>query len=87
MRAGPRSVAEFRAYLAAKARRHNESRQEQEDARQHKRIRAVVCRRLAQERRVLQAAHMNLLVLADDDGVWGCIDRGAFKCDRCEWKD
>jgi hypothetical protein len=57
MRAGARSVAEFRAYLAAKARRHDESEQEQEDARQHKRIRSVVRKRLDQERRVLQAAH------------------------------
>jgi hypothetical protein len=43
--------------LSAKARRHDESEHEQEDARQHKRIRAAVRRRLAQERRVLQAAH------------------------------
>ena len=57
MRAGARSVAEYRSYLSAKARRHNESEQEQEDARQHKRIRAAVRRRLAQERRVLQSAH------------------------------
>jgi len=57
MRAGARSVAEFKSYLSAKARRHDESEQEQEDARQHKRIRAAVRRRLAQERRVLQAAH------------------------------
>ena len=57
MRAGARSVAEFKSYLSAKARRHDESEQEQEDARQHKRIRAAVRKRLAQERRVLQAAH------------------------------
>ena len=57
MRAGARSVAEYRSHLAAKARRHDESEQEQEDARQHKRIRAIVRRRLAQERRLLQAAH------------------------------
>ena len=40
MRAGARSVAEFESYLSAKARRHVESEQEQEDLRQHKRIRA-----------------------------------------------
>ena len=57
MRAGARSVAEHQSYLSAKARRHDESDQEQEDSRQHKRIRALVRRRLDQERRVLQAAH------------------------------
>src|ERR1039458_527089 len=57
MRAGARSVAEFKSHLSAKAQRHDESEREQEDARQHKRIRALVRRRLDQERRVLQAAH------------------------------
>jgi len=57
MRAGARSVAEYRSYLAAKARQHAKGEQEQEDARQQKRIRAAVRRRLAQERRVLQTAH------------------------------
>lgn len=57
MRAGARSVAEFKSYLSAKARRHDESAQEQKDARQHKRISAMVRRQLAQERRVLQVAH------------------------------
>jgi hypothetical protein len=57
MRAGARSVAEYRSYQSAKARRHDESEQEQEDARQHKHIRSAVRKRLAQERRVLQAAH------------------------------
>lgn len=57
MRAGARSMAEYQSYLSAKARRHDESEQEQENSRQHKRIRAAVRRRLAQERRVLQAAH------------------------------
>lgn len=57
MRAGARSVAEFKSYLSAKARRHDESEQAQGDARQHKRIRAAVRKRLTQEHRVLQAAH------------------------------
>src|SRR6266550_1979754 len=57
MRAGARSVAEFKSYLYAKARRHEESEQEQEDERPHKRIRAAVRKRLDQERRVLQAAY------------------------------
>jgi hypothetical protein len=57
MRAGARSVAEYRAYLSAKSRWHDESKQEQEDARRHKHIRAAVRNRLAQERRLLQAAH------------------------------
>ena len=34
----------YRSHLAAKARRHDESEQEQEDARQHKRIGAIVRR-------------------------------------------
>ncbi len=57
MRAGARSVAEFKAYLSAKALHHDESVRVQEDARQHKRIRAAVRRRLDQERRALQDAH------------------------------
>ena len=57
MRASTRSVAEFKAYQSAKAQRHDQSERAQEDARQHKRIRAAVHRRLDQERHVLQAAH------------------------------
>lgn len=57
MRAGARSVAEFKSYLSAKARHHDDSERNQEDARQHKRIRAAVSRRLDQERRALQEAH------------------------------
>jgi len=57
MRAGSRSIAEFKSYLSAKARRHDQSEQDQKDARQHKRIRAAVRRRLDEERHVLQAAH------------------------------
>jgi len=57
MRAGSRSVSEYKSYLSAKALRHDQGEQEQSDARQHKRIRAGVRRRLDEERRVLQDAH------------------------------
>jgi len=57
MRSGSRSVVEYRAYLSENARRREESTHKQEDARQHKRIRAAVRKRLDQERRVLQAAN------------------------------
>ena len=56
-RGGARSIAEYRAHLNAKSKRHEESEQEQENAIQRKKIRAEVRKRLADERRVLQEAH------------------------------
>jgi hypothetical protein len=57
MRAGVRSMPEYRSYLVAKARRRSEGELAQERQKIHKQVGQAVRKRLTAERAVLQEAH------------------------------